>query len=348
MNKYSIIKADIRNNRDDIFPILIKNLQEPSSDKYVWAYIQCPYGTAQCWLAKHEQTNTFIGTAALFPRVILVKGEPVYAAIAGDFAVDIHHRSLIAALALQREIQSKITDTGFRIIYGLPNKHSKGILLKIGYKKIGRFSHFIKPLKSEYKDNKHLHSLLRLKIFAGAVDILIKGFSKENRYKTPLKYSVITPDHFDERFDAFWNTVSRHFTIIGERTSVFLNWRYLESPVREYKIFCLVNEQNDIIGYIVYFLENNMCHITDMLFEPSAEIISSLLAEFSRFMQKKGAGSISVDYLGGCLLEKKLREFNFLPINSEADLIIYGPGTAVTIDLLNKENWHFFAGDNDV
>jgi len=348
MTRYSIINADVQNNRDDILSLLMKNLKGPSSDKYVWNYNQCPYGSAHCWLAKHEQSNTFIGTAALFPRVILVKGEPVYAAIAGDFAVDIQHRNLIPALALQKEIQSKIHDTKFKFIYGLPNKQSKGILLRMGYKKIGMFAHFIKPLKSEYQSNKYIHSFLQLKIFARAGDIFIKSFAKENRYKTTLKYSIITPEYFDDRFDVFWKNVSKHFTIIGERTSIFLNWRYIQSPAKKYKIFCLLNEHNDIIGYSVYFIENNMCHIMDMLFEPSTEVLSLLLAEFSRFIRMKGVGSISVDYLGGSLLEKKLREFNFLPIKNETDLIIYSPNIADNTDLLNKENWHFLAGDNDV
>jgi hypothetical protein len=348
MSKYSVIKADIQNNRDDIFPILIHNLQEPSSDKYVWKYTQCPYGAAHCWLTKDEQSNTFIGTTALFPRMILVNGEPVRAAIAGDFAVDIHHRNLMAALALQKEIQSKIPDTGFKFIYGLPNKYSKGILLRLGYKKVGRFEHFVKPLKSEYRSDNYIHPFLQLKIFGGVADILIKSFAKENRYKTLLKYSIATPESFDERFDVFWKNVSKHFTIIGERTSIFLDWRYIKSPVKKYKIFCLLNEQKDIIGYVVYFFEKNMCHIMDMLYEPSAEVISSLLAEFSRFIRSTGAGSISVDYLGGSLFERKLREFNFFSIKNETDLIIYCPDMTGNTDLFDKENWHFFAGDNDV
>jgi len=289
MTRYSIIEADIQNNQDDILPILKKNLGESSrQEKYVWNYKQCPYGAARCWLAKHEQSNTFIGTAALFPRVILVKGEPVYAAIAGDFAVDKQHRNLITALALQKEIQSKIHDTKFQFIYLLPNEEAKGIFLRLGYKKIGKVTHFVKPLKSEYQYNKYLHSFLQLKIFAGAVDILIKSFSKENRYKTTLKYSITTPEYFDDRFDVFWKNVSKHFTIIGERTSFFLNWRYLQSPTKKYKIFCLLDEHKDIIGYVVYFLEDNMSYIKDMLFEPSTEVLSSLLAEFSRFIRMKG------------------------------------------------------------
>jgi hypothetical protein len=348
MPRYSVIEADVRNNKDDILSILTKNLDGQSPDRYEWNYNQCPYGVAHCWLAKDEQSNTFIGTTALFPRVILVKGHPVYAAIAGDFAVDIQHRNLITALSLQKEIRLKIHDTKFKFIYGLPNKQAKGILLRLGYKKIGRFTYFIKPLKSEYQNNKHIHSLLKFKIFARAVDIFIKSYAKERRYKTTLKYSIITPEYFDDRFDVLWKNVSKHFTIIGERSSFFLNWRYIQSPVKKYKIFCLSDEHNDIIGYIVYYLENNMCYIRDMLFEPSTEVISSLLAEFSRFIRMKGVGSISVDYLGSSLFEKKLREFNFLPIKNETDLLFYSPDMADNPDLLKKENWHFFAGDNDV
>jgi hypothetical protein len=348
MARYSIIEADVQNNRDDILPILMKNLTGPSPTKYVWNYHQSPYGVARCWLAKHEASNTFIGTTALFPRVILVKGEPAYAAIAGDFAVDIQHRNLIPALALQKEIRSKIHNTKFKFIYGLPNEHAKGILLRLGYKKVGRFSHFVKPLKSEYQTNKYIHSFLQFKIFAKPVDFLIKSFAKENRYKTTLHYSIITPEYFDDRFDVFWKNVSKHFTIIGERTSLFLNWRYIQSPAKKYEIFCLSDEHNNIIGYIVYYLENNMCYIMDMLFDPSSDVLSLLLAAFSRFTRMKGVGSISVHYLGSSLLERKLREYNFLPIKNETDLIIYCPDMADNSDLFKKENWHFFAGDNDV
>jgi len=349
MPRYSVIEADVRNNKDDILSILTKNLDGQSPSRYEWNYNQCPYGAAHCWLAKDEQSNSFIGTTALFPRVILVKGDPVYAAIAGDFAVDTQHRNLIAALSLQKEIRLKIYDTNFKFIYSLPNEQAKGIFLRLGHRKIGRFTYFIKPLKTEYQNNKHIHSFLQFKIFARAVDIFIKSFAKENRYKTTLKYSIITPEYFDDKFDVFWKNVSRHFTIIGERNSFFLNWRYIQSPKKKYKIFCLLDEHNDITGYIVYFLEENVCHIMDILFEPSAEVLSLLLAEFSCFIRMKGAGSISVYYLGGNLLEKKLREFNFLPIEKEkVDVVIYCPNVADNTELLNKKNWHFFAGDNDV
>jgi hypothetical protein len=350
MTGYSVIEADIQHDLNDILSILKENLGEYLRDEtFEWKYKQCPYGPAHCWLARHEPSNTFIGTAALFPRVILVKGEPVYTAIAGDFAVNKQHRNLRPAFALQKEIQSKIHDTGFKFIYSLPNDHSKNIFSRIGYKKIGRYTHFFKPLTSEYKTHQYLHPLVQIKIFAKAVDFLIKNFAKETRYKSTLKYSVEIPEYFDERFDVFWKTVSKHFTIIGERTSAFLNWRYMQSPGKKYKIFCLLDEYKNIIGYIIYFLDDGMCHVMDMLYEPSSEGISLLLSEFLRFIRSEEIRSISVYYMGGAILEKKLREFNFLPVNNKIKwVIIYSPDIAADTDLLDKENWHFFTGDNDV
>ena len=234
MTRYSVIEADVQNNRDDhTVQILTKNLDGQSPGRYKWNYNQCPYGAAHCWLAKDEQLNTFIGTTPISPRVILVKGDPVYAAIAGDFAVNRQHRNLITALSLQKEIQSKIHDTNFKFIYSIPNEQAKGIFLRLRRSKIGRFTYFIKPLKSEYQNNKHIHSFLQFKIIARAVDIFIKSFAKENRYRTTLKYSIITPEYFDDTFDVFWKNVSRHFTVIGERTSFFLNWRYIQSPEKK-------------------------------------------------------------------------------------------------------------------
>lgn len=233
MSSYSIIEADIHHNQDDIFPILEKNLGGFSPERYAWNYKQCPYGAAHCWLARHEPSKTFIGTAALFPRVITVKGKPVYAAIAGDFAVDKNHRNLRPALALQNEIKSKIRSTGFKFIYSLPNEQSKGIFIRMGYKKMGEFTRFVKPLKSEYKSHQYLQSFLEIKMLAGIADIFIKWLSKEKYYKTTLKYSIEIPDTFDDRFDEFWNNLPKHSVVIGERTSAFLNWRYMQSPEKK-------------------------------------------------------------------------------------------------------------------
>jgi hypothetical protein len=349
MTRYSIIKADIKQNRNDIVPLLQRNLKIASPQRYAWNYEQCPYGSAHCWLVKDEQSNFFIGSATLFPRKILVKDKPLHAGIAGDFSVDKKFRVFSPALKLQKEIKEKIQETEFKFIYGIPNEQSKTLFLKIGYKKIGRVQYFIKPLKSKDALYQYLHPYLRLPILSKTIDFFIKIFAKENRYKKTWTYSIEMPEFFDDRFDILWKKASKQFTIISERTSTFLNWRYIQSTTQDYKIFCLINEKKEILGYIVYYIENNMCSIMDLLVEHRGKILDSLLAEFLRYIRKKEVGSISTCYLGDRLLERKLREFHFLPVNKVTmDLIIYSPNPSEYTYLLNKKNWYFFAGDNDI
>lgn len=349
MNRYTIIEGNVKNNKEDIFPILKRNLEGASAQRYEWNYENCPYGNARCWLAKDENSGDLVGSAALFPRKIFIEDEPVYAAIAGDFTVDKKHRGFGPALKLLREIQSSLRNTKFRFIYGVPNELSRKLFLRIGYKEIGKFERFVKILKTEYKSKQYLPFLAHSKMLLRVIDFFIKIFSKENRYKKRVNYSVEMPKYFDNRFDVFWEKVSTQFDIIGERTSHFLNWRYIQSSYQEYKIFCILNEKKEIAGYIVYYFEENMCHIVDILFVMLDDVLDSLLAEFSLFLRAKGKGSISIYYLGKGLLEKKLKEFNFHIVKKEdKHVLIYSPNLSAETFLLDKKNWHFFQGDNDI
>jgi len=349
MNRYTIIKADVKINKEDIFPILKRNLEGASTQRYEWNYENYPYIDARCWLTKHENSNSLVGSAALFPRRVFIKGEPVYAAIAGDFAIDKKHRTFGPALKLQKEIQLQVKDTEFRFIYGIPNILSKELFLRIGYKEIGKFNRFVKILKTEYKSKRYLHTSLRYKIPSRVIDFLIKNISKEKRYRKNFKYSVEMPEFFDDRFDKLWKKSSRQFNIIGERTSNFLNWRYKQSTSQDYKIFCILENKKDILGYIVYYFKDNMCHIVDMLFVMSEGAIDALLAKFALFIRDHGIGSISIYYLGNKSIEMRLKKFNFYKVKKEdKNVIIYNPNYKFETNLLDSENWHFLEGDNDI
>ena len=186
-------------------------------------------------------------------------------------------------------------------------------------------------------------------MFSLVVDVPIKFFSKEKHYQKTFNYSVEIPEFFDDRFDAFWKKASKQFNIIGERTSNFLNWRFKKSPSQEYKIFCIVDDKKDILGYIVfYYYKDNICNIVDMLFLTSENILDSLLAEFAIYARVNGVGAIVIRYLGNRLLEEKLKEFNFFIIEKDCtNMVIYSPDFPFESYLLDKQNWYFFTGDND-
>jgi hypothetical protein len=194
-----------------------------------------------------------------------------------------------------------------------------------------------------------INFLFGFKIFSQLIDIPIKIFSKENHYKKTYNYSVEIIHFFDDRFDVFWKKASKQFNIIGERTSDFLNWRYRESPSQDYKIFCIVDDKKNILGYIVfYYFKEDICYIVDMLFLKSENILNSLLAEFTLYARANGVEAIVIRYLGNNLLVDKLKEFNFFIIDKEStDMVIYSPDFSFGSYLLDEKNWHFFTGDTD-
>ncbi len=349
MNSYTIIKADVQRDKKDILPILQRNLDVASSQRYDWNYVQCPYGNASCWLAKYESSHTVTGSAALFPRRWFVNGKSTDAAIAGDFAVDKKHRGFGLALRLQEEILSRVGDAGFSFIYGVPNELSRTFFLRIGYVEIGKFKRYIKLLKTEKVPKEYLPPILQNRIVSTMADVVANSISKEHYSKRNDRYTIEMPEYFDERFDTFWQETSKQFTIIGERTAQFLNWRYKYPSIQEYDIFCLMGENKELAGYVVYHIKENICHIVDMLFKFSEEVPTVLLTEFIRHIKAKGMGAIVIRYLGNESFQKKLKEFNFF-MTKEDDAIValYNTNLSLESYLLDKNNWHFFTGDSDV
>jgi len=349
MNSYKIIKADIQKNKEIIKNLLKKNVKDASTKRYEWNYEKSEYGNAQCWLVKSNNSESFIGSAALFPRRIYLDSEPIYVAIAGDFAINKEHRAFGPALRLQKEIQKSIKKNKFKFIYGTPNKLSRKLFFRIGYQEIGKYKRYVKILKTEYVPKEYLPKSLRFKIPSKIIDLIIKIISYENRYKKKSEYYIENLKYFDKRFDSFWKKVLNQYNIIGERTSNFLNWRYIKSPSQNYKIFCISNKKKEISGYIVYYFNDNICHIVDILYEKSEDILKTLLAEFIINVKTKNIGSIVVRYLGDSFLEDKLKKFNFFENKKEdANVMIYGDFLSSKSDLLNGNNWHFLTGDSDV
>jgi len=350
MNRYTIIEANVKNDKEDILSVLKRNLVQISLQMYEWKYESCPHGDACCWLAKDEKSDSLVGSAALFPRMMFVQGEPVYVAVAGDFAVDKKHRAYGPALTLQREIlQSKLSNTKFKFFYGVPNDLSRMLFFRIGYKEIGKFKRFIKVLKTEGTPKEYLPPSLRYRMLSRMIDFFVRIFAREMRFKRNYDYSVEMPKFFDERFDVFWKKVSKQFDIIGERTSSFLNWRFIQSSYQKFNIFCILDDEKNVAGYVVYFLKDNICHIVDMLFDKSDGVLDSLLMKFLLYARSKEMGSVVIRYLGDESFERNLKRFNFHGWkNDNANVMIFGSDISSESNLLDKNSWHFFRGDNDI
>lgn len=348
MRHYNVETADIKLNKHNILSVLTQNLAGVSENQFRWKYEDCPNGKSRCWLVRDEETNNFVGSGSLFMRKIFVDGKPVSCAVAGDFAIHKEHRSGGPAIMLQRIVKSNINEDGIVFIYGFPNKLSEAIFLRIGYVEIGRMARFVKMLRADYKLKEYLRNTYISALFFNISNFIHFLFSKETYHKKPHGLHIEMPQAFDERFDALWEKTKTASRVIGERTAKFLNWRYIQFPAKNYRIFTLKTGEEAIIGYIVFHIKDNFCYILDVLCLDFGFHFNFLLLEFIKYMRKERVYSISISCVRSKLLSAKLKKCGFHFRQEEEKIVVAYNDPQLKHFLEQEENWYLFEGDNDV
>lgn len=343
---YSVTRADLERNRDDIILLWKRNFPDLPRKRYDWIHQKNPHGKALSWAALEIDSGSLVGTTSLFPRKMNVNGKTVRVGIAGDFAVNQEHRGSNAAIKLQRAAVASMNQNNFKFIYGISNRKAEPVQLRVGYVLLGKFDRWAKLLKTtKYFKASPLHWLM-----SKPLDFIMKNLSKEGRYRRTEGYTIEKLNSFDQRFDLLWKKASRQFNIIGERSKDYLNWRYLQSPHKNYHLFSLARKDNqEVWGYIVYYIENKVGFIADMLFLNFGSAFESLLSEFILYLRGQDVESISI-LLFGCLpLEKKLKSFGFVRREEESRILVYLDKNSPYADfVLNGSNWLLLEGDRDI
>jgi len=289
--------------------------------------------------------------AAIAPTQLRVFGELVPGAIAGDFAVDDGHRGLGPAIPLQRAAVNSLAEHGLACAFGYPNEYSEPITRRVGYADLGRLTRFVKVLRSRVLVEQYGRGRLAAGAGRVVVDPLLSLLSRERLHRRRGPLHVERPAAFDDRFSGVWETLWQQGTITSERNPELLNWKY--ETAREggiYRIFALVGPDEQVAAYAVYRVRNEIRHIVDIVFQPSAHVLDLLLAELIRDARRERSVAISLIHLGPPgLLTQRLRAFGFARRIEDSSLHVYVPGESeVEQALVQADNWYFLNADADI
>jgi hypothetical protein len=352
--RYSIIQGDPHADRLEMLAIATRNRPGPRERlelKYRKYYEDNPLGPPSIFLARDGESETYVGMSALFPTTLRVSGEPVPAAIGGDFAVDTGHRGFGPAVALQRATISALSERNLKCAYGSPNQSSEPIVGRAGYADAGRLTRFVKLLRARPVVDRYIRQPALASLASIAGDPVLSVLSRERLHRRSARFSVDEPDVFDDRFAGLWDVVHRQGAT-SEREAALLNWRYEKTgPVearRKYSIFALV-EGRDVAGYVVYRVNDDVRVVYDIACLPDRPVIDALLSELILDARHEKASAIDLGYVGPSnLLTRRLRAFGFLQRTAQNGLRVYVDGEApLGVDLARGENWYFLSGDTD-
>ncbi len=346
---YAILKVNLEENKGDIINFLKRNFPSWPEQKFDWFYENNPYGTAACWVFKDAKTDMVVGSTAIFPRKVLVNGELLMGGITGDFGVDRKYRIVGPALQLQKAGISECNENHFDFLYGYPNEKSEPVQRRAGFKVIGSTYRMVKILRSQDYLEKHITLPFVPKLLSKPIDLILKVLSKESYYKKRRGFRFEVLSVFDKRFDDLWQKASSHYSIIGERTSKFLNWRFTQCPYKRYSIFAMIRKETaEILGYIVYDNVGNNVNISDLLVLDMNSYIDALLSEFLLFQRKNQADTVSFILFGNECLVNKLKEYHFSVRDDVRNIVVHVPNNSpFSSYLLDKNKWYLMEGDND-
>jgi len=145
----------------------------------------------------------------------------------------------------------------------------------------------------------------------------------------------------DESFDELWASIPRAGMFIGDRSSAYLRWRFLDEPDHENRILGIFRRSSTrLYGYIVGKVVQGEFIVRDLLVAPglpTADVLARVLIHVRRL----GVDAIGLRVTGDPLLEATLRQLGFR--SRDPDLIF----VRESIDS-RCTSWYFTNADEDV
>lgn len=156
--------------------------------------------------------------------------------------------------------------------------------------------------------------------------------------------------HFNRAHDCFWANAKNAFRIVNDRTSAYLNWRFIDNPSQRFRILQM-RCRDVVFGYAVIKLLNDKATIYDIMSLQDKQIASELVTSCVEFSQRNKAAYVDCTILDHSVLISALTEFGFRRMGMPTlrlTVSICEQGALSEELLLNSDNWFVTLGDSDL
>jgi GNAT superfamily N-acetyltransferase len=357
--KYALVAGDPVTHKSEILGLLNRNLM-PSTEatlaRYRKYYESNPEGRPLLVLARESESQSYVGTCAIFPTRVCASEGVVRGGICGDFAVDDAHRGFGPAIALQQHLFDRLEEHGMSYVYGVPNPSSEAITQRVGYRNLGPLTRFAKILRLDIVLERYVgrESLVRLGTgVAPLTNPLLSLLSRERLHRRSRGFSVEKPESFDERFAAVWEAARGQARVTAYREATFLNWKFDKADpagrIGGYSIFALM-AGDEVVGYVAHATQEKVCRVLDIAFLQSQEVLDALLSRFLHDARLSGVSAVDLRYFGPQnLLTQRLRAFGFLAREHGSSLTVFAKaGTPSEEEFLDSGNWCLLPAAQDI
>jgi len=347
--KYTIVPMQPAVHTESLLSLWKKNLSRYFEGRFYWLYDPKSYGQAIAWLSIIDHSGEIVGSGGFYKRSFIINKEQLVIGIAADFMIKKEHRVFGPALPIQQTIRDNWSASKLTFMFAFPNKASEGVFKRAGYQRLAYSNNWVKLLRTERK----LVAYVKVKWIASFIGKIINQLlrlpDRMKLLKAKNSFHIKILNSCCPDFDDLWQEAKDNFSIIGEKSSAYLKWRYIDCKTKEYQFYCLYDRTNSRLrGYLVYAIQDELAEIEELLVADFHSTLDWLLLSFSEQMRIAGIHSISINFLGRTTFEDSLRRAGFFRRNSNRSCMIYINDKRLATAVLDIQNWFIFDGEMDL
>lgn len=323
-----------------------------------WLFQKSPVGVGSgIIMYDKEKSCGFVGIS---PRTVVYGEQELRVAHCLDFMARPSCRSSgVSALKLANHCVQAVREQQYDFSFAYPNGNSLALVTspRCGYKTIYSPILLVRPLP-RFSIPKQRAAFLPEALRRFFPALLAKFCSVRAHYalRSMPEGAALQFERFDAAFDELWRRVRPKIKVAIKRDAAYLNWRFLDNPVYNYRLTCW-SSGDSIKGYIVssdrQLFDIPSTLIVDLLADDGEpQVLLALIAEEVKQADQNGSCIIATQAIYGTKLYHAFCAMGFIPIPRKLNpkpfhLTVHD--LEHDLPLLAKPNlWFFTWSDMDV
>ncbi len=269
-----------------------------NEDYIHWKYIKNPAGKPRIFVVQ-DVYNDIKGIQSYIPRYFIFPNNNKLLAMQ---AVDAFILPEERKKSLYKKLLTYSTNTIDQAIYGFPNHNAERVELACGWKVISKIFAWYFPISLGGCFFKKSHSYMRE----------LMNFTSRCYADITLSHGSILMREIT-RFNEYINKLNSDINKIqGDRSADYLNWRFLENPIK-YKCYEFYST-DDVIGYCVLKINNSVAKLYDFIAINNRRECLSILVKMLR--------NLNIYYMVYNTIGIDLWRYGFIRINKPKSNLI--------------------------
>lgn len=276
-----------------------------------WLHQQNIMGCNIIWYAMKGEEMAAISASA--PIYMNFNGSILPGLHAVDSLTDKAHRGKKLFLTVYNKLYDDVRKD-FVLTYGFPNEKSEhGFFDRLGWKFSGVVPFLVKPiglgyfLKKLFIRKKHTDFSSKMHVFDAPETFQID------------KNTVIRKiNSFGDDYDKIWKKLAVDIPVSLDRSSVFMNWRYINNPAEFYSCHGLyINDKlaGIVILSIKYKHGGRVGYLMELLYDPEYKKAGRQMLKFANKQFKKQKADIVLTWCNpGSFNYKSYRKSGYYPL----------------------------------